>query len=126
MNDTILVGLPEDLHHLYLGVDSNIFKYRIEINSTTIYEAYQEWDTALKKVFLWIIVFFPQLFLDEDVRVLPYAKIELEGHKWELSLAANETSALVILTNEKYQLWVLFHNALNNCRSEEQIYRGGF
>ena len=39
--------------------------------------------------------FSPQLFLDEDVRVQPYAKIELEGHKSELILTTNETSALV-------------------------------
>ena len=49
-NDTILLGYGEDHENLYLGVDSNVFKYRWDNNGNdiVIYEAYQE----LEKLFL--------------------------------------------------------------------------
>ena len=40
-NDTILIGIGENYENIYLGVDSNVFTYKLEYDFIVIHEAYQ-------------------------------------------------------------------------------------
>ena len=95
VNDSILMDFAQNHENLYLGVDSNVFKYRLERNAIMVFEVYQEGNI------LWIYskqfndCFLFQLFSDEEVRIYPYAVIRLTKEKSNFHLVTNEASTMV-------------------------------
>ena len=95
VNDTILLGFEQNQENLYLGVDSNVFKYRLESNAIMVFEAYQERDN--------ITCIVNYLMVVPPSSCLPMKKSELPHMQLLDKIKEYQISALLLMNHQQWQ-----------------------